>query len=284
MLSKSTSVTGNTTFSSLLFINECLLDEERTAAMRTAIHHEVKAGNIVLDAGTGSGILALFAAEAGARKVYAVDVDSGALSLARRGTGMSRFADKIEVVEADLKEFRSEGPMDVVIMEMLDTGLIAEEQASALNALRRHGAIDARTKVIPAGVRCSVEGVEYDFDFYGFSMSLTIQARNHGVQKRVNKALTDLAIYLDVDFGGPIDTTVVANVVLAIEHPGVLNALRLRTETILHAGCTIWETSDMNMPVIIPIEPRKVATGDRIEVSIRYIMGAGFDSFSVSVA
>src|SRR5438552_17317860 len=134
----------------------------------------------------------MFAAEAGASKVFAVEVDPEALSLARHSIQASSYADRIEVVEANVKDFTTDTPVDVVVMEMLDTGLIAEQQAAALNALRRHKVIEPRTKIIPSGVRCSVEGVEYDFDFYGFSLGLIIQARNHGVQKRVQKVLTDL--------------------------------------------------------------------------------------------
>jgi predicted RNA methylase len=275
---------NNPTFSSLLFINECLLDEERTAAMRTAIRHQVKAGNVVLDAGTGSGILALFAAEAGAKKVYAVDVDAEALSLARHSTQASPYADVIEVVESDVKEFTTDTPVDVVIMEMLDTGLIAEEQAPALNALRQNKVIDAGTKIVPPAVRLSVEGVEFDFDFYGFSMPLTIQARNNGVQRRVKKVLTELVIYQDVDFSTDVATDVDESVVMVARRPGLLNALRLRTQTVLYDDVTIWETSDMNMPVIIPTEPIKLEAGDEIKVSLHYVMSCGFNGLAVHLS
>src|SRR4051812_24650499 len=89
---KPADVVVSSTFSSLLFINECLLDEERTRALQAAIHRQVTPGDVVLDAGTGSGILALIAAAAGARKVYAVDVDRDALALARQSVQASPFA------------------------------------------------------------------------------------------------------------------------------------------------------------------------------------------------
>ena len=272
------------TFSSLLFINECLLDEERTSTLRTAICRKVGPGDVVVDAGTGSGILALFAAEAGAAKVYAVDVDPAALTLARQAIAASAFADRIEIVQADLMEFELPAPVDVVVMEMLDTGLVAELQAPALNALRGHGAIGQRTRLVPERVRCSVELVEYDFDFYGFTMPLLVQARNSGVQRRVRQSLSEPAVYREVDFGGEIAITVDDSVRLRVERAGTLNALRLRTQTVVCEGVAVWETSDMNMPVIVPAGPMPVQRGEEITVGVHYLMGRGYASFGVQVS
>jgi predicted RNA methylase len=66
---------------------EMLLDEYRLNVYGEAIHECVCPGDVVVDMGTGTGILALMAAQAGASRVYTVEIDE---SIAR--STCERFA------------------------------------------------------------------------------------------------------------------------------------------------------------------------------------------------
>jgi ribosomal protein L11 methylase PrmA len=46
---------------------------DRGYSLQRSVFETVKKGNIVFDAGCGSGVLSVWAAQAGAKKVYAVD-------------------------------------------------------------------------------------------------------------------------------------------------------------------------------------------------------------------
>lgn len=60
-----------------------LFDLRRTVPLIRAIQKKVRPGDIVVDVGCGLGILSLAAVKAGAKRVYAIDVDSEALEFAK---------------------------------------------------------------------------------------------------------------------------------------------------------------------------------------------------------
>ena len=86
-------------------------------------------GKIVMDVGCGSGILSLFAAQAGAKKVYAVEA-SGAAEIARTLVKHNGFENVVTVIECKIEDIDpSTIPLksiDVIISEPLGTFLLNE--------------------------------------------------------------------------------------------------------------------------------------------------------------
>ena len=119
----------------------CLVDKKRTTIFREAIHKAVKPGNVVVDVGSGTGILALFAAEAGAAKVYAIEVEHLLATSLRQTVAASKYKEIIEVVEGNALEVDLPKNVDVVIAELIETGLMDEMQVPVMNALHKAGII-----------------------------------------------------------------------------------------------------------------------------------------------
>jgi ribosomal protein L11 methyltransferase len=91
-------------------------------------------GKTVVDAGTGSGILAIVAARLGADRVYALDIDPVAVTVARKNSVLNSVDDKVEILEAGL-ELLPELEADVIIANLtasiIEDGYIFFKNAKA---------------------------------------------------------------------------------------------------------------------------------------------------------
>ena len=84
---------------------EMLKDEVRTRTYEMAIKQNTHLfeGKIVLDVGCGTGVLSMFAAQAGAKHVYAVDCSS-IIDQAREIIKLNKFDDKITLIKGKIEE------------------------------------------------------------------------------------------------------------------------------------------------------------------------------------
>ena len=94
-------------------------DTVRTESFRKSIAATVRPGDVVLDVGTGSGILSLFAAQAGAARVYAVERARGAATLARRIIADNGYFDRVHVLESNAESVILPEGVDVLMSEWL---------------------------------------------------------------------------------------------------------------------------------------------------------------------
>lgn len=104
-----------------------LADHVRTGTYQRAIVNNSAdfAGKVVLDVGTGSGILAFFALQAGAATVYAIDA-SDSVHVARKIAAANGYADRLQVIQGKVEDIELPEKVDVIISEPIGFLLVHE--------------------------------------------------------------------------------------------------------------------------------------------------------------
>lgn len=80
---------------------------------------------VVLDVGAGTGILSFFAAQAGAKKVYAVEASNSA-EVAKQLAEVNGYSHIVEVIQGKLEEIELPERVDVIISEPIGFLLVHE--------------------------------------------------------------------------------------------------------------------------------------------------------------
>jgi len=143
-------------FAGLAEHEEMLSDSVRVDAYHRAIQRNVGAGDVVLDLGTGTGLLAFLASRAGARKVYAVE-HSDFVEVAREIARLNGFTN-IEFVQANSREYAPPEPIDVVVHEQMGDELFNENMLQNVLDLRRR-VLRPGGRILPARFRLFVEPI-----------------------------------------------------------------------------------------------------------------------------
>lgn len=120
---------------SIAEIHEIMIkDRVRTESYRNFIlqNPSVFKDAVVLDVGCGTGILSMFAAQAGAKKVYAVDASEVAYK-AMRNVKENGLDGTVEVIKGKIEEIgdRIQGKVDVIVSEWMGYFLCVPRNLSA---------------------------------------------------------------------------------------------------------------------------------------------------------
>merc|ERR1719278_1056424 len=163
---------------------EMLKDEVRTLTYRNSMWHNkhLFKGKTVLDVGCGTGILSMFAAKAGARKVIGIDM-STIVEQAKKIVEVNGLSDKVEIIRGKVEEVKlPDGieQVDIIISEwmgyclfyesMLDTVLFARDKWLAADGLMFP---DRATLYVTAieDRQYKDDKINWWDDVYGFDMS-----------------------------------------------------------------------------------------------------------------
>ncbi|WP_412063616.1 50S ribosomal protein L11 methyltransferase [Rubrivirga sp. IMCC45206] len=260
-----------------------LLDTERTLQFQRAIHAAVTEGDIVVDIGCGTGVLAFFACQAGAQHVYAIE-RGPIVGLARELAAANGFADRVTVLHDPSWEVDVPEPVDVVVSETLwDFGLgegIVDTIADAsLRWLRPGGlVIPASFEMLlaPAGLARRARPPAGFGDAYGLDLSRLTNAVVHSVgtvEDASTRLLGEMTRVggLALPYEGP--EAIVLGGRLVVERAGFLDALAGSFRARLFGKVFISNVPPNEAPnwghAVFPIEPPvRVEPGDLVEVEV----------------
>jgi len=112
-----------------LDLHSCMMkDRQRVGFYYRAMtrNPDLFKGKTVLDVGSGLGILSLFAAQAGAKKVYAVEASTKIAKLAEEAFWENNFDDIIEQKIGKIEDIEIEDNIDIIVSEWMGYCLLYE--------------------------------------------------------------------------------------------------------------------------------------------------------------
>jgi ribosomal protein L11 methyltransferase len=145
-----------------------------TRAALTLLERFVRAGDRVLDLGSGSGILAIAAVKLGAARGIGIETDAEANLVATRNVERNAVKDKVELLEGDAGDLAPLlGPADLILSNILRSvnlellpGIVAALAPSGIaifSGMESEEAEAFRPAIEAAGLRAIAETVDQDW-------------------------------------------------------------------------------------------------------------------------
>lgn len=272
-------------FSSVDLVGQCLIDEARTLAFEKVINESVKPEHIVLDVGTGSGIMALFSAKAGAKQVYALEYDPFIAKIADNNFKDNNFNNIKELFIGDARSFiyPNDIKFDVVTMELLTTGMVDEYQIKALNNLHNQNKVSNQTIFIPQSQETYISLANSKFNIYGFKFKMIKHLWNNLSENQQGQIMSEYLLLNSIDFSIINNEVFDKEITLIANNTGVVNSVYLSSIAVFNESFKLKDTETLNAPVVVPIPDIKVNKGDKIKLHINYVFGGGYNNFKINI-
>lgn len=256
---------------SLTYHYEMLADAKRVTPFARAIEQQCE-GKVVFESGTGTGVMSLLAARAGATHVFCTELDPTVAEFAKLNFGNSGFGSKITLLQkstldvtlADLGGVRP----DVIIAENLATWQVTEPQNQVMNHLRRTVGKDS-TIAIPAIAHNYVQLAESSYTFFD-----AVELKAHyfefaGIRGATVRSAPTL--FSTFDYSHEVPTTIEKEIEVRAWTRGVVNSLRMTSPLVVSEGNTFDSSDSLMPPVVVPLPtPVTVEVGEVVTVFVRY--------------
>jgi len=140
-------------------------DTRRTQAFAEAIAEVVRPGDVVLDVGTGTGILAMLCAKAGAARVYGIDQAAVAQSAANlvKANGLD---DRVKIMRGSAREMELDEKVDLIVSEWLGNFAYVEGMWDDV-CFVRDAHLKPEGRMLPSGVTLNIAPMDDSSLYYG---------------------------------------------------------------------------------------------------------------------
>ncbi len=272
-----------------------LHDERRTGQYLEAIEAAVRPSDVVLDIGTGSGVLAVAAARAGARQVYAVeasDIADVAMGVFER----NGVQDRVTLIPGWSRQIELPEPADLLVTEVIGNEPLEEEILETT--------LDARARLLAAGARLIPHtltllarpvllpeaeirqrafgraAIERWRDLYGMDFEPLLEAALPSPTYTVTEGevvatwspVGPSISLATIDLSSFEEPSVRASADLVVEPPGVLNAIAVTFSAGLYGNIShtvdpwTWPASSWATSVWVLPDPLEVANGSVVRI------------------
>lgn len=262
-------------------------DDVRNTAFDSAIRKRVTPDALVLDIGTGAGLLAMMAARAGARKVVSCEMVPLIAEKAREIVAKNGYAGCIDVIAKKSTFLRvgDELPQkaDLLITETFDAGLLGEGALESIDDARLR-LLREDAAVIPKGATVFGMLVESESllqkghvsQAAGFDLGAFNEFRPHAFQQQLSVLpsvvrLSESFEALRFDFTGTANTGNPAEIQVPVLTSGTCHGvafwyrLHLDDEISIHTGPD-QSHSHWKQMVQLFVPPEKITSGETVKV------------------
>lgn len=226
-------------------ISFCLYDTERTSQWKQAIEDIVVAGDIVVDAGAGTGILGIFAALDDAKHVYSLELQQRFCKLTENLASKNGVSDKVTVFNGDASKIILPEKVDVLICELLCTGQFFEPQIKVVNHLREY--FKPTTRIIPNKIEHYIQLLDAHEILYG----VRIDCDSRSLMMADDEAVSSKVLYDMIDLTKPCDSGVDSIVTVKARKSRMADAVVITSRAWLTESLVTEKTRFLYNPEVI---------------------------------
>jgi hypothetical protein len=265
-----------------------LADHARLSAFRQAIGEVVKPGDVVLDLGSGTGILGLLACRAGAKRVYSIE-QGGMIELARQVSRANGFQDQMVFIKGLSTRVHLPEQVDVILADQIgrfgfEAGLLEYFSDARTRFLKASGVmIPSHVDLCVVPVECpDVWGqIEFWNDSpagFDFSPARSLAANTgYPVKFRPEHFLGDPVTLASLDLSTAtsdalsLETSVVAKRAGSLHGIGGWFSARL-SDSVMMSNSPLTAQPINRMNVFFPIDrPVPLTQGERVQISMHIV-------------